>query len=142
MSDNQTTTASSAQVQEIASLPTTHFQTYTTLEDKSGIGVVVLLKDDGDIQFFLDRQIEPTLFGPTQIIEVLMRLSSINDALNKYVNDRITEAKAAIEKENQPELALDQQPDGVSQGTDSCETGTCCGGCDAGEVASHAGQSE
>ena len=123
-------------------LPSTHFQTLATLEDGTSVGVVVLERPDRDLQFFLDRQIAPTLFGPTQIIEVLMRLSSLNDALNKYVNDRIAEAKAAIEKESQPELPLDQQSVSVPQESDACEAGTCCGGCDDGEVAPHAGQPE
>lgn len=123
-------------------LPSTHFQTLVNLEDGTSVGIVVLERPDRDLQFFLDRQVPAALFGPQQIVEVLTRLTSLTASLNKYVNDRIAEAKAAIEKEVQPELPLDQQPVSVPQESGACEAGTCCGGCDSGEVASHAGQSE
>jgi hypothetical protein len=123
-------------------LPSTHFQTLANLEDGTSVGVVVLQKQDGDIQFYLDRQLTANQFGPGQIVEVLMRLSSLTESLNKYVNDRIAEAKEAIEKETQPELPLDAQPDSVPAPAEACVSETCCGGCDAGEVAAHAGQPE
>lgn len=158
MNSDQSAETPAAGTEPEVALPSTHFQTLANLEDGTSVGVVVLQKPDGDIQFFLDRHLTANQFGPGQIVEVLMRLSSLTDSLNKYVNDRIAEAKAAIEKESQPELPLGAQPDvvlasaetceaggqpdSVPAQDETCEAGTCCGGCDAGEVASYAGQSE
>jgi hypothetical protein len=120
-------------------LPSTHFQTLVDLEDGTSVGLVVLEKKDGDIQFFLDRQLSTAQFGPQQIIEVLARLNSLTATLNKYVNDRITEARETLEKESQSELDLNL---GVSTQSEACETGTCSGGCESGEVSPHIGQPE
>lgn len=120
-------------------LPSTHFQTLVDLEDGTNVGLVVLEKKDGDIQFFLDRQLSPTQFGPQQIVEVLARLNSLTATLNKYVNDRITEARETLEKESQSELDFDLN---VSSQPEACETGTCSGGCESNEVSPHIGQPE
>jgi hypothetical protein len=126
--------------QEPSQLPSTHFQTCVTLEDSSTIGVIVSPSLDGTLQFYLDRPIGPALFGPDQIVKVLCDLTLITTALNQYVNDRIAEAKAATEKETQPELPLDVQPDSVSASSQTCEADACCGGCVEGEDPAHPGQ--
>ena len=125
-----------------SALPSTHFQTVVKIEDGTEVGLVVLLKDDGTIQFFLDRQLDARQFGPQQIVEVQLALNFLTNSLNQYVNDRIIEAKAAIEKENQPELPLDEQSLSVSTEPEACETGTCYGGCGDREVSPHAGLPE
>lgn len=119
-------------------LPPTHFQTELSLADNSSVNVVVAL--DGDkINFYLDRQVTQEVFGPEQIVEVLIRLELLTATLNKYVSDRVTEAKAAIESDSQPELNL---ADGVPSEAEACEVGTCNGGCVDSEVVTHPCQPE
>jgi hypothetical protein len=120
------------------SLPSTHFQTELTLKDNSTVNVVVSLAAD-NVNFYLDRQVTQEVFGPEQIVEVLIRLELLTATLNKYVSDRITEAKASLESDPQPELNLD---DCVSAEAETCEASTCCGGRGADEVAPHAGLPE
>lgn len=142
MTPDQNQTSSPSEESAETSLPSTHFQTVVTLEDQTSVGIVILEKPDGDIQFYLDRQLGPAQFGPAQIVEALVRLNSLNNTLNKYVNDRIQEAKETAKKETQPELSLDTQPDSLPTESVACEAETCCGGLGFDEVAAHAGQPE
>ena len=119
----------SAEATPETALPSTHFQTIVALENGTNVGIVVLEKEGGDIQFFLDRQLSPKEFGPEQIVAVLMRLSSLTNTLNKYVTDRINEAKEVIEKEGQLELPLDANIDGNAQESPACEAGPCLDEC-------------
>lgn len=120
------------------SFPSTHFQTELSLVDNSSVSVVVSLAGD-NVNFYLDRLVTQEVFGPEQIVEVLIRLQLLTTALNKYVSDRVTEAKAAIESDSQPELNL---VDGVSAEAEACETSTCNGGCVDSEVVTHPCQPE
>ena len=119
-------------------LPDTLFQTKLSLTDGSTVNVVV--SNAGDtVNFYLDRQVTHEVFGPEQIVEVLIRLQILTTTLNKYVSDRVTEAKASIETAAQPELNF---ADGLPTENEACENGTCNGGCSDSEVATHACQPE
>jgi hypothetical protein len=120
------------------SLPSTHFETELSLADDSKVSVVVSLAGDS-VNFYLNQKVTPEVFGPEQIVEVLIRLELLTATLNKYVSDRISEAKASLESDSQPELNLD---DCVSAEAETCEASTCCGGRGADEVAPHAGLPE
>lgn len=138
MSDTPADTGSSPQPE----LMSTHFQTSVPVGENHFVGVALAPGPDGELQFFLDQPISAGLFGPEQIMLVMARLNNLTTSLNKYVNDRIAEAKATIEKETQPELPLDQQPVGVSQEPAACEAGACGCGSRDDEDAPHAGQPE
>lgn len=121
---------------------TTHFQTSVPVGENHFVCVALAIGPGGEIQFLIDQPISAGLFGPEQIMLVMARLNNLTAALNKYVNDRIAEARATLEKETQPELPLDQQPVGVSQEPATCEAGACGCGSRDDEDAPHAGQPE
>jgi hypothetical protein len=123
-----------------ATIPQELFQAPVNLPDGSSVTVVLTLNPQGNVSFFLDRKLQQDQFGPAAIVEVAARLSKLNDTLINYINARIAEARATLEKEKQPELPLDQQPDELSSDAAPCETGTCCGGCEPSEVAAHASE--
>lgn len=117
----------------------TYFQSEVTLADDSTVLMMISQRLDGELQFGLSRMVDPSLYGPMQIVEMMVKLNALNTALTNYVNSRIAEAKAAAEKETQPELPLDAKSDGDHQESPACEAGPCHDECCGRQDAAHAG---
>lgn len=119
---------------ETNSTPSTHFQTVVLLEDKSEVGVIISKGLTGDLQFYLERQVDSGNFGPVQIVSLLLRLQDLTKTLENYVHDRISEAKASLEKDSdQLELPFEPKSDSTPALSETCES-SCCGGCGDDQV--------